>query len=171
MYPAPVRRKPPVRKPKSTPKAKDVEVIEDAGNTFDAVSPRGYPKKTGPAGPPAVFSVSISVIHKQYIIRRYASMHQAGAYNFAAYMDTESTKVNNWSQRKRLRLTRSGKATISCDLKSSQPLGTVADGLDDYKAAEGIAVAWVNEGKKGAHWDRGCLRFGGRRGGPTLGRF
>jgi len=25
----------------------------------------------------------------------------------------------------------------------------VVDGPDDYKAAEGIAVAWVNEGRKG----------------------
>jgi hypothetical protein len=42
---------------------------------------------------------------------------------------------------KRRGLTRkSGKGTISRDLKSSQPLSTV-DGPDDYKAAEGIAVA------------------------------
>jgi len=76
-------------------------------------------KKPGPAKPPAMFSVSISVVHKQYVIHQYASMHQADTYNFAAYMDTESTKVNNWSQKKKLRLTRrSGKATISCDLKS-----------------------------------------------------
>jgi hypothetical protein len=34
-------------------------------------------------------------------------------------------------------------------LESSQPLSTVVDGPDDYKAAEMIAVAWVNEGKKG----------------------
>jgi len=79
-------------------------------------------------------------------------MHQADTCNFAAYMDTESTEVNNWSQKKRLRLTRrSGKATVSCDLKSSQPLNTMVDGPDDYKAAEGIAVAWANEGKKGVH--------------------
>jgi len=89
-------------------------VIDDAVNTPDAVSPRGRLKKTGPAKPPAMFFVSISVIYKQYIIHQYTSMHQADAYNFAAYMDTESTEVKNWRQKKRLRLTRkSGKATIS----------------------------------------------------------
>jgi len=34
-------------------------------------------KKIGPEKPPAMFSVSISVIHKQYIIHQYTSMHQA----------------------------------------------------------------------------------------------
>jgi hypothetical protein len=125
---------------KSTPKSKDVEVIDDAGNTPHAVSACGRLKKIGPEKPPALFSVSISVIHKQYTIHQYPSMHQADTYNLAVYMDT------NWSQRSRLWLTRkSGKARISCDLKSSQPLSTVVD----YKA-EGIAVAWVNEGKKRA---------------------
>jgi hypothetical protein len=122
-------------------------VIDD---TPDPVSPYGRSKKVGTAKPPAIFSVSISVIHKQYIIHQYAYMHQEDTYNFAAYMDTESTKVNNWSLKKRLRLTRkSGRATISCDLKSSQPLSTAVDSSDDYKVAEGIAVEWVNEGKKG----------------------
>jgi len=56
-------------------------------------------------------------------------------------MDIESTKVNNWSQKKRIRLTRrSGKATISCGLKSLQPLSTVVDDPDDYKVARGIAI-------------------------------
>jgi len=39
---------------------------------------------------------------------------------------------------------------VSCDLpKSSQPLNTVVDGPDDYKTAEGIAIAWLDDGKKG----------------------
>jgi len=105
----------------------------------------GVRKKTGPAKPPAMFFVSISVIHKEYITHQYTSMYRADVHNFAAYMDTESTKVNNWSQKKRLWLTRkSGTATISCDFKSSQLLNTVIDG----KVVEGIAVACVNEGKK-----------------------
>jgi len=55
-------------------------------------------------------------------------------YNLAAYMDIELTKVNNWSQNKRLWLIRkSGKATISCDLKSSQPINTVVDGPGDLQ--------------------------------------
>jgi hypothetical protein len=58
-------------------------------------SAHGRPKKTGPEKPPAMFSVSISVIHKQYIIHQYDSMHQADTYNLTAYMDTESTKVND----------------------------------------------------------------------------
>ena len=44
---------------------------------------------------------------------------------------------------------RGGKATVSCDLKSAQPLSTVANDPGSYKAAESVAVAWVNEGKKG----------------------
>jgi len=61
----------------------------------------GVRKKTGSAKPPAMFSVSISVIRKEYITHQYTSMHQAD-YNLAAYMDTGSIKVNNWSQKKRL---------------------------------------------------------------------
>ena len=50
---------------------------------------------------------------------------------------------------KGLRLTRrSGKATISCDLKSATTWYGVV-GPYDYKAAEAIAVAWVDESKKG----------------------
>jgi hypothetical protein len=53
--------------------------------------------------------------------------------------------VNNRKRKKRFRLTRKGgKATVSCDWKSSQSLST-----DGYKAAESIAVAWANEDKKG----------------------
>jgi len=97
MCPAPVRGN-------QRQKPKNVEVIDAAGNTPDAVgaptvshiphvyvqieikhihicakyrsslvSPRGRPKKTGPAKPPATPSVSISVIHKRYIVHHASS--------------------------------------------------------------------------------------------------
>ena len=44
---------------------------------------------------------------------------------------------------------KSGKATISCDFKSSQSPNTAANDPDDYKAAEGIAAVWMSQGKKG----------------------
>jgi len=47
---------------------------------------------------------------------------------------------------KKLRLTRkSGKATISCDFRSSQPLSTVVGCPDDYRQPRALR----NEGKKG----------------------
>jgi len=57
--------------------------------------------------------------------------------------------VNDWGRKKRFRLTRKGgKATVSCDLKSSQFLSTVANNPNGYKVAEGITVAWANDGKE-----------------------
>ena len=76
-------------------------------------------------------------------------MHQADNYSFAEYMVTEVKKVSDWSTRKIELTRRGGTATVSCDYKGAKPISTQVDDPDDYKPAEGIAVALATEGKKG----------------------
>ena len=99
---------------------------------------------------PLQFLIAITVRHKQHVIHQYAGMHQADNYSFAEYMVTEAKKVSGWSTRKKIELTRcGGTATVSCDYKGAKPVSTQDDDPDDYKSAEGIAVALATEGKKG----------------------
>ena len=152
--PAPLQRKrtstSKTKRPVKASPIEPIEVVDCVSNTAIESAVSKQPKKAALVKSPATFSVSISVVYKQYIIHQYAGMHQVDTYNFAAYMTTESTKVNDWATRKKLNLIRRcGKATIACDLRGSCALTTLVDGPEDYKSAEGIADAWGSVEKKG----------------------